>query len=132
VLQLPISGPGDGPVWAFTEAPRMVLSTIDWKPRVTGYSGFFPPQYPAQVASFAAFPSADSLDLLDGLGVKYVVLRTTAYRSGNAAIDASVSRAGTDAMTVDAAETLVAAIPSARLGRVDRVAGALVVTLQGT
>ncbi len=75
VVELPVGSPSDGVAWAFIEAPREVLSTIDWDPRVNGYSGFAPKQYDDLAATLETFPSAESLRALHDRGVRYVVVR---------------------------------------------------------
>jgi hypothetical protein len=74
VLELPIAiGVGAEP--ARMEAKRFLLSTIDWQPRVNGYSGGYPPGYFLRAADFARFPAPRALRLLCELDVRYVVLR---------------------------------------------------------
>jgi hypothetical protein len=56
------------------EATRMVYSTVDWNPRVNGYSSFVPSDYEARRVVLESFPSEASLDLLERLDVRYVLL----------------------------------------------------------
>ena len=77
VVELPMIQPvasAQGFAWATVEAPRMLFSTIDWHPRVNGYSGYLPPGYPEDVQLLNTFPSPDSVARLHALGVRYVVL----------------------------------------------------------
>jgi hypothetical protein len=74
VLELPIAT-GVGPEPARMEAERFLLSTIDWQPRVNGYSGGYPPDYFLRAADLARFPAPRALRLLCELDVRYVVLR---------------------------------------------------------
>jgi len=76
VAELPIADAGlsGGPAWAFVEAPRMIYSTIDWKPRFNGYSGDFPDEYVADLRQLNAFPAPDALAVAQRLRIRYVVL----------------------------------------------------------
>jgi hypothetical protein len=60
--------------WAYTEPTRMVYSTIDFHPRLNGYSGYLPATYEDDVAAMATFPSADSLARLKLRQVRYLIL----------------------------------------------------------
>jgi hypothetical protein len=74
VLELPIAtGVGRQP--ARMEARRLLLSTADWKPRVNGYSGGYPPGYFRQAMLLSGFPDCPALRRLARLDVRYVVLR---------------------------------------------------------
>ncbi|MHB8671942.1 MAG: hypothetical protein ACYDAD_15505 [Acidimicrobiales bacterium] len=74
VVELPIADPRDGERWSTTEGPRMVYSTIDWHPRVNGYSGFVPPGYWADATVLGTFPAPCAVALARRLGVRWVVL----------------------------------------------------------
>ena len=77
VVELPMIQPvasAQGFAWATVEAPRMLFSTIDWHPRVNGYSGYLPPGYPEDVQLLNTFPAPDAIARLRALGVRYVVL----------------------------------------------------------
>ena len=90
-----------GADWAYTESPRMLHATIDWKPRLNGYSGYWPATYLDDIVVSRTFPSRASLERLRERRVRFVVLHT----------------AGTGAMTPVAAATIVAALPTtARAG----------------
>lgn len=56
------------------ESTRMVYSTVDWNPRVNGYSSFVPSDYEPRRQVLETFPSAASLELLRSLDVRYVLL----------------------------------------------------------
>jgi hypothetical protein len=129
VVELPTVEPVDGTLWAFVECRRMLLSTIDWHPRLTGYSGFAPPGYGGTVTLADTFPSADSLGMLDRLGIRYVVLRTAPVSSGVASVDAMVETSPFSHMSAAEAEQRVQQVPADRLAAVDRVDGAVLVTL---
>lgn len=74
VLELPIAvGVGAKP--ARMEAKRFMLSTIDWKPRVNGYSGGYPPGYFRRAVELNRFPAPRGLHVICELNVRYVVLR---------------------------------------------------------
>lgn len=74
VLELPIAV-GVGPEPARMEAKRFLLSTLDWRPRVNGYSGGYPPGYFERAAELDRFPAPQALRLVCELEVRYVVLR---------------------------------------------------------
>ena len=77
-----------GQLWQpAVEAPRMVLSSADWRPRVNGYTGFVPPGYGEAVElmnSLATTPQASPqvVDLLARLRVRYLVVRTAPVTVG--------------------------------------------------
>ena len=73
-LPIPDAGIEGGPPWAFVEAPRMIYSTIDWKPRFNGYSGDFPDEYVPDLRQLNAFPAPDALAAARRLRIRYVVL----------------------------------------------------------
>src|SRR5204863_450807 len=59
VLELPALSQTSGAAWTFVEAPRELASTIDWKPRVNGVSGFEPGRgFGALVTTLNRFPAA--------------------------------------------------------------------------
>jgi hypothetical protein len=75
VVELPMVPPISQPFeWATVEAPRMLFSTIDWHPRVNGYSGYLPPGYAEDAQLLDTFPSPESIARLRALGVRYVIL----------------------------------------------------------
>lgn len=129
VVELPMAQPDDGVVWGFLECRRMLLATLDWHPRLGGYSGFIPPGYQALVNEVRSFPSPSALERLDALGVRYVVLRTAPVPSGATGVDQFVEASGLATMAAADAESLVAAVPPERLAAVQRVQGAVLVTL---
>jgi hypothetical protein len=75
VVELPFVNPlEDGTAWAFVEAPRMVLARIDDYPRVNGYSGGFPDDYPVTAVALSNLELAAANDRLTELGVRYVLV----------------------------------------------------------
>ena len=75
VVELPMVPPITQPFeWATVEAPRMLFATIDWHPRVNGYSGYLPPGYAEDVDLLNTFPAPGTVARLRALGVRYVVL----------------------------------------------------------
>ncbi len=77
VVELPMVqplDPGEGFVWATVESPRMLFSTIDWHPRVNGYSGYVPPGYAEDIDVLNTFPSPIAVERMRQLGVRYAVL----------------------------------------------------------
>jgi hypothetical protein len=83
VVELPVEAAL--PQVAFVEAPRMVYSSIDWHPRLNGYSGFFPTTYASDAAVLSGFPDPASLALLKERRIRYVILHV-GYESGFAVI----------------------------------------------
>jgi hypothetical protein len=79
VAELPLINPVKAYDWAHVEAPRMLYGTLDLHPRVNGYSGSWPDDYPGYFATFAAFPAAPAIDLAHQLGVRYVILHIGPY-----------------------------------------------------
>ncbi len=76
VLELPMADPIDARQWAGLEAPRMLYGTLDFHPRLNGYSGSWPDDYLATVATMNQFPAPDALIAARLAGVRYVVLHT--------------------------------------------------------
>ncbi len=73
VLELPIPRPS-GPEYPYVEAPRQLYATLDFHPRVNGYSGYAPPGYDADTLLFVSFPAPDTVTRLGQLGVRWVVV----------------------------------------------------------
>ncbi|MBV8951909.1 MAG: hypothetical protein JOZ99_13610 [Actinobacteria bacterium] len=81
-VEIPMADPRvDGKQWALVEAPRMVYSTIDFHPRVNGYSGYIPPGYYESINAFNAFPAPAALQRASQLNVRYVVLHVGQHAS---------------------------------------------------
>ena len=76
VLELPIRTQNDGAVWPFVEAMRMYHATIDFNPRINGYSGSAPRGFDALGDILNGYPSKEAGESIDGLGVRYVILHT--------------------------------------------------------
>jgi hypothetical protein len=75
VVELPMVPPLTQPFeWATVESPRMLFATLDWHPRVNGYSGYLPPGYVEDVDLLNTFPSPEAVARLHALGVRYVIL----------------------------------------------------------
>jgi uncharacterized protein (DUF58 family) len=125
VLELPM-GDSRNAVWGYVEAPRMVLSAIDWKPRVNGYTGYSPPDYAKTVDAFNSLAggqaSPEAVALLDQLGVRYVVLRL-------APLDRNPAGRGVSFYDEATAARVVAALPPDRVERISRHGAALLVQL---
>ena len=74
VLQIPMVDAGlHATPWAVIEAPRM-HSTIDFRPRVNGYSARSREGYGEDLVVFNGFPAPASLARAEQLGVRYVVI----------------------------------------------------------
>lgn len=57
----------------------MLQSTWHWMPLVNGYSDFIPPDFRDHVLTLAAFPSRDSLKLLEPDHVRYAIIHRYWY-----------------------------------------------------
>jgi hypothetical protein len=64
----------------------MLYSTLDFHPRVNGYSGYIPPGYYGSVEALNTFPSPRALQRASELGVRYVVLHV-GRRAGYATVE---------------------------------------------
>lgn len=73
-LELPMVDPRRGSDWNVVEGTRMLLSTIDLRPRVNGFSGYHPARYLDDLEAINGFPGPAGVDRLESLGVRYVVL----------------------------------------------------------
>lgn len=73
VIELPMPNPGSGE-YPYVEAPRQLYATLDFHPRVNGYSGYSPPGYDADTRLFVYFPAPDTITRLGRLGVRWVVV----------------------------------------------------------
>jgi hypothetical protein len=83
VMEWPLYSITEGFQWPFVEAPRMALSADDEAhPRVNGYSGHWPNGFVERAAVLRTFPSQESLDLLEEMDVRYVVLHSTSPWEG--------------------------------------------------
>ncbi|MFP5317595.1 MAG: hypothetical protein ACLGI2_04800 [Acidimicrobiia bacterium] len=114
--------------YGFVEAPRMVLSAIDWNPRVNGYSGYSPPGYSDIIDVLNTLDDGgpatpEALALLDRLGVRYLVVRL-------AAPDRSHETLGLSHVDEAGAQRIVDALPPGRVERVDRHGEAVLIQLR--
>ncbi len=103
VVELPMIqplAPGEGFPWSTVESPRMLFATIDWHPRVNGYSGYLPPGYPEDAQLLDTFPSPEAVARLEAVGVRYVVLHL-----------------GSDEYTPQQVADIVAALPAGATAR---------------
>lgn len=115
--------------WAFSEAPRLVLATIDRHPRLNGYSGFWPPDHPAITRVVNALPDAASIDELRVRRVRYLVIRTRTVLDADPPYADIVRDQGRAWVAEADAERIVAGL-AALTARVDRVPGAVLVELR--
>ena len=74
VLELPMAFTPGGP-----QLEYQYLSTYHWQTTPDGYSGFVPPKHGQIVYEMERFPSERSVSLLQGLGVRYVILHQDRY-----------------------------------------------------
>ncbi len=75
VVELPIFEPVSEPSnWAYAEASRMVWSTIDFHPRVNGYSGYIPVSWYDDVLKIRSLPDPNAFATLKSLQVRFLIL----------------------------------------------------------
>lgn len=127
VVELPM-GDSYEPSWAYVEAPRMVLSSIDWRPRVNGYSGYEPPLYHLTIETLNTLDdggpaSFDALGRLQHLRIGYIVIRM-------APLDGDWAAEGVSFLGEEAAQRVVDALPPERVVKVSREGAALLIQLQ--
>jgi hypothetical protein len=76
VIELPMPKlsalPGHEPQYAFWSAAH-------WNPLVNGYSGYYPPVYLETVTRMETFPDLPSVQRLQRLDVRYIVVHHTFY-----------------------------------------------------
>lgn len=126
VVELPMGDSWEH-AWAFVESPRLVLSSIDWRPRVNGYSGYEPPAYHHTVETlntlFAGGPaSEEALGRLRHLRVGYIVVRL-------APPDGDWSALGVSYLDDEGAQRVVDALPPEWVVSVSREGAALLIRL---
>jgi hypothetical protein len=73
VVELPIHAPGGSPN-PYEEAGYLYASAYHWQPLINGYTGYRAPVTWETFNLAIELPSRKSIDLLGGLGVKYIVL----------------------------------------------------------
>lgn len=105
VVELPIFDPGTDPHdWSYGEPSRMVWATIDFHPRVNGYSGYVSPTYYADTALLETIPAPDAMARVKALRVRYLILHV--------GVQTDIQM-----YTEDQAHTIIAALPAATATR---------------
>lgn len=127
VLELPM-GDSWEPSWAYVEAPRMVLSSIDWRPRVNGYSGYEPPLYHYNVEILNSLddggPATEAaLGRLQHLRIGYIVVRM-------APPDQDWGAVGVSFLDEAGAQRVVDALPPEWVVNVSRPGAAMLIQLR--
>lgn len=75
VVELPMTDPFTDVVrWSYTEPPRMVWSSIDWHPRLNGYSGYEPADYSDDARVIATLPLPAAQARLAQRHVRYLIV----------------------------------------------------------
>lgn len=77
VIEMPIYR--EGITGATRQGYRQYISTFDWKPRVNGYSGYFPVGYKEFVEVMRGFPDDASILALEERNVRYVLVHFNEY-----------------------------------------------------
>jgi len=72
ILELPL--PRDGHEWWRLECPRVLASTLHWRPLVNGFSGLAPPLYHELLRRWRELPLADNLADARSLGVRFLLV----------------------------------------------------------
>ena len=73
VVELPITGPATSPD-PYEQAGYVYASAYHWQPLINGYTGYRPPVTWETYQLAQNLPAATSVDLLGGIGLKYVVI----------------------------------------------------------
>jgi hypothetical protein len=68
------------PLERSTNGAQMFYTIVHRKRIAHGYGTFVPPEFQALMPRLSTFPSADSLEILEGWDVQYVLVNTDAYR----------------------------------------------------
>lgn len=76
ILELPMP---KGLPSAWKETRYMYFSLYHWKRLINGYSGYFPADYIALLASMSDFPTDRSIQYLKTVGVDYIIVHTDAF-----------------------------------------------------
>jgi len=63
------------------EIEYMYWSTFHWKKMLNGYSGYSPPAYWPMAEKMKDFPDIETIEILKYLGIKYVVIHETNFKS---------------------------------------------------
>ena len=127
VVELPMAD-NHQPTWAYIEAPRMLLSSIDWMPRVNGYSGYSPPDYETSVRLFNTLDdgppaSEETMNRLDQFGIRYLIIRM-------APLDRDQSMKDRSFVDEATAQQMIAALPPDRVESATREGAAYLVKLR--
>jgi hypothetical protein len=73
-IELPVFVPALGGLAPIVEGPRMLASLGDWRERVNGFSGGYPPGYYTQAALFNRFPAPEAVEAMRQIGLRFVIL----------------------------------------------------------
>ncbi|MEA2922792.1 MAG: hypothetical protein QOF07_2757, partial [Bradyrhizobium sp.] len=130
VLELPAMSLGSGAGWGFVEAPRQLASTIDWDPRVNGYSSFEPGGFEQLVQTLNGFPNEPAWRDIGRLHVRYIVLRTSIPVDIGPARRSLYESPGVGVIDDAAARSMIMRLPADRVRRVDHVGDAYLIELR--
>lgn len=133
VLELPMANPSDGYLQAYIEAPRSLLSTLDWNERVNGLSGYSPEGFEGVANDLESFPDPAAFERIDRLGVRYVVLRTAVVGATGEEVlkeDKALLEDGKAAYLPSTAEEMLAAAPDERIAGVERHGDAYLIEIR--
>lgn len=127
VLELPMGDARDV-LWAFVEPPRLRFATIDFNPRVNGYSGYYPRGYLTTIDVFNSLAeegpaSPEVVSGLEQFGVRYLVLRTEP-------VTPDLDHPGVTHYSPVVAAEVVASLPDELVASAERIGAAVLVELR--
>ena len=82
VAEVPLPSPANLGGWERAETTYMLHSLAHYQPTVHGYSGHRPAFHEGLYHALLTFPDRESLDILTGIGVRYIVVHTDLYEPG--------------------------------------------------
>lgn len=129
VAILPVSDRSLGAIYAFTEAPRMLLGVDDDLQSFNGYSGYAPTGYESSAATINTFPSPEAIAELRRLGVTYVTILTSPADTGTPFISDVVNQSGFAYWPPDEVEQRLASLDQTQVQSIARLTDGLVITL---
>ena len=127
VVELPIYGANDGPLWPFVETPRQWLARIDGQDRVNGYSGYEPPAFDIVSDRLLKFPSRAALETVDEMGIRYVVIRTGLPGAVPGYLEGFLDRPNRAYYSDEKAREMIAGIPPERVRSAEKYGDAWLV-----
>jgi hypothetical protein len=91
---------------AFREADYLLFSTAHWHPIVNGFGRMEPADHAARMELLTRFPDRDAVELMQKIGVRYVVLHTRRASELMTRVDAARTLDSTQLIFADAGDFL--------------------------